>query len=258
MGAVIAVGVAWFASTAYREGNLLAPLVALAFAMSAPFLLYEDLAKRVTFALLTAALLSGLSLLALGLGGQPSEITVLGLSITAVVILVGADLVLQDFGTRLTIAPLFSYGAAAMFLLVALPLSMRLIVREHHLAVEEDDALIRTVAQNMRPQGNTIVFDPISPQQKDKLKKLVSVRTNEQTYTLADAEVESVVEERTVRRENRKQSKPAVVSREQDERMRLILSLHGAPVPDDIILFSRRGPITTSELTVALEKKNPG
>lgn len=37
MGAAIAVGVAWFAGTAYREGNLLAPLVALAFAMSVPF-----------------------------------------------------------------------------------------------------------------------------------------------------------------------------------------------------------------------------
>jgi hypothetical protein len=114
------------------------------------------------------------------------------------------------------------------------------------------------VAQHVHPQGDTIVFESISPQQKEQLKKLVSVRTKEKTYTLADAEVESVLEERTVKRQNRKQPTPAVISREQEERMRLILSLQGVPAPDDITLFSRRGPITTSEVSVALEKKNPG
>jgi hypothetical protein len=38
----------------------------------------------------------------------------------------------------------------------------------------------------------------------------------------------------------------------------MILSLQGAPLPGDITLFSRRGPITTSEQVVALENKNPG
>ena len=93
---------------------------------------------------------------------------------------------------------------------------------------------------------------------EEQLKKLVSVRTKEKTYNLADAEVESVIEERTVRRQNRKQNQPAVVSRAQEERMRLILSLQGTTLPDDITLFSRRGPITTSEQHVALESKNPG
>jgi hypothetical protein len=94
--------------------------------------------------------------------------------------------------------------------------------------------------------------------QKEKLKRLVSVRTKGKTYNLADAEVESVVEERTVRRQNRKQNQPAVVSRAQEERMRMILSLQGTPLPSDITLFSRRGPITTSEQTFTLENKNPG
>lgn len=258
LGAAMALSVSWFASTVYREGNVLAPLIALVLAMGVPFLLYEDPAKRLAFALLTSSILSGLSLLAVSLGGQASGLTVFGLSIVAIAIPVGADLVRQDFGNRWMIPPVFSHGAAAAFLIVVFPLSARFIVQEHHLAVEEDDALIRMVAKNMRPQGDTIVFDQISPQQKEKLKKLVSVRTKEKTYNLADAEVESVVEEKTVRRQGRKQSQPAVVSRQQEERMRLILSLQGAAVPDDITLFSRRGPVTTSELTVALEKKNPG
>jgi len=257
-GVVVAVVVSWFASSAYREGSLFAPLLALTLSLGIPCFLYDSWEKRLTFGLFAAALLSGFSLLVLVVGGQPSGLTVFGLSLLSVAFAVGMDLVLQDFGTRVKVSPKFSYGAVATFLIVALPLSTHQIVREHHLAVEEDDALIRTVAQNVHPQGDTIVFESISPQQKEQLKKLVSVRTKEKTYTLADADVESVVEERTVKRENRKQTKPAVVSREQAERMRLILSLQGAPVPDDIILFSRRGPITTSELTVALEKKNPG
>jgi hypothetical protein len=258
IGAAIAVGVAWFAGAVYREGNLFAPLVTLVLAMSAPFLLYQDLPKRLTYALLTAAFLTLLSFLTLAIGGQPSGLTVFGLGLTAVAILVGLDLVLQDFGSRLTFSPVFSYSAAAVFFLIAIPLSTRLVVREHRLAVEEDEALIRTVAQNVHPQGNTIVFEQISPVQKEKLKKLVSVRSKGKTYNLADAEVESVVEERTVRRQNRQQQKPAVVSRAQEERMRLILSLQGTPLPSDITLFSRRGPITTSEQTFTLENKDPG
>ena len=257
-GMLIAVSVAWFAGMVYREGNLLAPFTALMLATAMPFALYKEPAKRVVCALLASALLSGLSFLALSLGGQATGLTVFGLSLVAVAIPVGVDLVLQDFGTRLTIPPLFSRGAVVTFLSVVLPLSAWVIAQEHFTAVEEDDALIRTVAQNVSPQGDTIVFDQVDPRQKDKLKNLVSVRTSEKTYRLSDAEIESVVEERTVRRENRKQGQNEVVSREQGERMRIILKLQGAPVPDDITLFSQRGPITVSELKVPLEKKNPG
>jgi hypothetical protein len=257
-GVLIAISVAWFAGMVYREGSVLAPASALILATALPFVLYEEPAKRVACALLASALLSGLSLLALSLGGQATGPTVFGLSVVAVAIPVGVDLILQDFGKRLTVSPLFSRGAAATFLAVVLPLSGWIIAREHFTAVAEDDALIRTVAQNVSPQGDTIVFDQVDPRQKDKLKNLVSVRTKEKTYRLSEAEIESVVEERTVRREGRKQGQPEVVSREQDERMRIILNLQGAPIPEDIILFSQRGPITVSELKVPLEKRNPG
>jgi len=49
-----------------------------------------------------------------------------------------------------------------------------------------------------------------------------------------------------------------VLSREQAERLRIVLKLQGAPVPDDIVLVSHRGPVTISELKVPLEKKQPG
>jgi len=257
-GAFMATSVSWFAGMVYREGTLLAPCVALALATATPFLLYEASAKRLVFALITSALLSGLSLLALSLGGQAAGPTVFGLGLVAIAVPVAIDLILQDFGTRLIIPPLFSRGVATAFLAVVLPLSAWTIAHEHYSAVEEDDALIRTVAQNMSPQGDTIVFDQIDPRQKDKLKKHVSVRTRQKTYSLSDAEIESVVEERTVRRESRQQPQSAVVSREQAERLRIVLKLQGAPVPDDIVLVSHRGPVTISELKVPLEKKQPG
>lgn len=257
-GVATALSVAWFAGTVYREGNLIAPLAALVFAIVIPFVLYKEPTKRITFALLTSALLSGLSLLALNLGGQATSFTVFGLSVAAVAIPIGIDLMAQDFGTRLTIPPVFSRSAATAFLAAVLPLSAWMIAHEHYAAVAEDAALIRAVAQNVSPQGDSIVFDQVDPRQKDKLKKLVSVRTNAKTYRLSDAEIESVIEERTVRREGREQSQRGIVSREQAERMRIILKLQGAPVPEDIILVSHRGPITVSELKVPLEKKNPG
>jgi len=258
IGVATAISVSWFAGTVYREGNLLAPFIAWLLVTATPFVLYEEPAKRLIFALITSALLSGLSLLTLSLGGQATGPTVFGLSVVAVAIPVGIDLILQDFGTRLAIPLVFSRGAALAFFAAVLPLSASIIAHEHSTAMAEDDALIRTVAQNVSPQGDTIVFDQIDPRQKDKLKKLVSVRTNEKTYSLSDAEIESVVEERTVRREGRQQRQSAVVSREQAERMRIILKLQGAPIPGDIVLVSHRGPITISELKVPLEKKNPG
>src|SRR5262249_57417593 len=130
---------------------------------------------------------------------------------------VGFAVILRALATRLTIPPLFSRGAAVAFLSVVLPLSAWVIAHEHFTAVEEDNALIRTVAQNVSPQGDTIVFDQVDPRQKDKLKNLVSVRTSEKTYRLSDADIESVVEQRTVLRENRKQRQNEVVSWEQAE-----------------------------------------
>ncbi len=256
-GALMAVSVAWFAGTVYREGTLLASFAALALALIIPFLLYEAPAKRFVFALLTSALLSGLSLLTVSLGGQATGPTVFGLVLVALAIPLGIDLILQDFGTRLTVPSLFSRSVVAAFLVAVLPLSAWIIAHEHSTAVKEDMALIHTVAQNVSPQGDSIVFELVDPRQKDRLRNLVSVRTKEKIYSLSDAEVESVVEERTVRRKSSKQSQSEVISREQAERMRLILSLQGAPVPDDIVLFSHRGPITTSELRVSLEKKKP-
>src|SRR5262249_60618919 len=71
IGAVIAAGVAWFASAVYREGYLFAPLLTLLLAMSAPFLLYQEPPKRFPYSLFAAALLTVLSFFTLVILGEP-------------------------------------------------------------------------------------------------------------------------------------------------------------------------------------------
>jgi hypothetical protein len=258
VGALVAAALAWFSGMMYREGSLVVPFVVLMLVGTAPFLLYAEPSKRVVFSLLAAALFSGLSLLTLSLGGQATGPTVFGLGIAAVAVLVGVDLIVQDFGTRVIIASVFARSAGTVFLSLILPLSGWIIAHEHSAAVEADTALIRAVAQHVSPQGNTIVFDQVDPQQKNRLQKLVSVRASEKTYDLSEAEVESIVNARTVRRQSRLRGWGTVVSHEQEEHLRMVLKLQGAPVPGDIVLFSYRGPIAVSELRVPLDQKNPG
>lgn len=252
----MALGVSSFAGAAYWEGDLLFPLMALLLAAAIPLFLYDDPAKRRAFALLTSALVSGLALLTLKLGGRVTGIPVLGLSVAAVSVPIGLDLILQDFGKRLDVHPSLARVAVWAFIVAVLPVSVFILVQEHHTMVQEDNVLIRAVAQNVTPQGNTIVFDQVDLRQKDKLQRRVSVRARNQTYSLADADIESVTEEYPLRRKGRRQGQSAAVSWEQTERMRMILRLQGMELPEDIVLFSHRGPITVSELRISLEKKD--
>jgi len=48
------------------------------------------------------------------------------------------------------------------------------------------------------------------------------------------------------------------VSREAEERMRIILKLQGTELPNDVVLFSHRGPMTIVEKKVALQKSDDG
>jgi hypothetical protein len=48
------------------------------------------------------------------------------------------------------------------------------------------------------------------------------------------------------------------VSREAEERMRVILKLQGTELPNDVVLFSHRGPMTIVEKKVALQKGDDG
>ncbi len=157
-GGIGATRISWFIGTMYRDGLLLAPFLALILAISISFVLYDNLAQRLTFSFSTAVLFSVLSLIVLSIEGRLTCPTVFGLGVAAVARPIGIDLILQDFGSRLTVSLLFSRRTVVTFLIAALPLSARILAYEHLSAVEQDHALMRTVARHTSPRGSTLVF----------------------------------------------------------------------------------------------------
>lgn len=258
-GGIGATSISWFIGTVYRDGLLLVPLLALVLAISISLVLYDSLAQRLTFSFFTAVLFSVLSLIVLSIEGRLSGPTVFGLGVAAVAIPIGIDLVLQDFGSRLTVPLLFSRRTVVTFLIAALPLSAWILAYQHLSAVEQDHALMRTVARHISPQGNTLVFELADSRQHERLRHLISIRTAEKTYSFSEATIA------TRQPAGRSQSSLAArlnsrtaasISREQAERMRLILHLQDTVLPDDITLFSHRGPLIISELKVSVGKRH--
>jgi hypothetical protein len=252
-GIAIAASVAWFGGAVYREGTLLAPCLTLLLAAALPIFLYHGSTQRLSYSLLTAALFCGFSLLLLKLDGQTTLPVTFALGIAASAVPFGIDLALKDSEQQLSVLSIISKNAVWAFLVTILPLSIWMLAYEHASAVAEDSALIRTVARNITPQGDTLVFDQINPYQQTQLTNRVLVRIPGKTYSLAEARIESVVTQysyiihrrlpKPVSSYAQSQDLPSDVhvSREQAERIRMILPLHGAPIPEDIVLFSRRG-----------------
>ena len=274
-GIIIAASVAWFGGAVYREGTLLAPCLTLLFATAVPIFLYQGSTQRLSYSLLTAVLFCSFSLLLLKLGGQTTLPATFALGIAASAVPFGIDLALQDSEHQLAVFRPVSKNAVGAFLATILPFSIWMLAHEHASAVAEDSALIRTVARNVTPQGDTFVFDQLNPHQHAQLTNRFLVRTPQKTYSLAEARIEPVITQysHSIRFRQAKPTSPYAqlqtnppnpanppdtrVSRQQAERIRMILPLHGAPAPEDIVLFSRRGPITISEVSISLAAHNP-
>jgi hypothetical protein len=104
------------------------------------------------------------------------------------------------------------------------------------------------------------VVREVDPRKRTMLVNRVAIRTKGQTYRLSDAEFQKEVREWTVRQDTerrgvRKSDKP---TRWTEERMQVILKLQGTEVPDDVVLFSHRGPMTIVERRVAINKPAGG
>ena len=101
-------------------------------------------------------------------------------------------------------------------------------------------------AKQAPPSGGSALF----------FRNRIGIRTNDKTYPFSDAEFQKETREYTVRQDTEKLGvrKSDVVTREAEERMRIILKLQGTDAPDDIVIFSHRGPMTIIEKKVALGK----
>ena len=248
VGGLTAYLVALTLGTAYREGELLSALIPLLFVPAAMYVLYEGTEKRTISCLLALLLTAGFLEGSNALGIEWNGVGLVLASVAAVALPLCVDLVSIDLGKRIRLGrPLASVMTAA-FAVSLLPLSAWTLVATHRTILEEDAKIVDEVVAKMTPWEDYLIVDKLDPKLREQARRRVVVRSSGKTYELSDAAVESVVEERTVRKQTRQRgSKSESVSKQQEERMRLILKLQGTAIPDDVVVYSRRGPLTIYE-----------
>lgn len=253
-GLLPAVVAAFTVRAIYQEGNVLSSAVALLAPVLVLVLVHEGSSKRVVSVLAGLLVASPAMLLWIAFVGHLSPFALLTIALVAVVVPIAFDLILLDSGTRLPVSEEVARSALVVFLAAFVPLSVALIRSGHPDVVRKDEALIREVAQHVQVQKNAIVFDRIDPRRKAELKNRLAVRAMGKTYQLSNAHFESVSEERTVKKrtEKRGMARTTEVTRERAEQMRIVVHLGSAARPENIVVFSTRGPLTIAEQQVEL------
>ena len=238
---------------AYRESEMLDVLLLLAVPPTALFFVYRGSEKRFVFcvsSLLLAGIFFDLSPL---LGVSRAGLSLVLMTIAATVLPVIVDLVVVDMGRQIEVTPQLARMAQIAFVVAILPLAGLKLVTAHRDIVKEDGRLVGELAPHVWVEGDdTLVLDPIDRKKADKVLRRLAIRTKQKTYFLSDADVETVRETRTVRRSTTKSTgnEATEITREQEDRLRLILKLQGTGIPDEIVLYSHRGPMAIAEAKV--------
>jgi uncharacterized membrane protein YgaE (UPF0421/DUF939 family) len=260
LGAATAVSLALAGGVVYGEGDSLGPLLAIVGAAGALALVYDESPKRWVLALYAALIVSSFLVLSSHLRGDIDGAMVLAVAVVAVALPIASDLILSDLGRHLEVNRRLGFGTVVSFITLVLPLTALMLTQAHQRALTEDEDLLQEVAQKIRREENTIVVTELDPAKRTRLQNRIAIRSGDQTYRLSDAEFEKEVREYTVRKDTEKKGVKTTsdVSREAEERMRVILKLQGTELPNDVVLFSHRGPMTIVEKKVALSKGDDG
>ncbi len=242
---------------AYRESEMLGVLISLALPPLVLFFVYHGSEKRFVFCV-TSLLISGLFFdLSPALGVPRAGLGLVFMTIAAMAAPVMLDLSFIDMGRQIHVGRSFAHMAQLAFLLALFPLAAWKLVGAHQTIVKEDRKLVAQLAAHMTGHGNALVVDSIDAKTRDRAQRRLAVRTQDKTYPLSDADVEQLREEKTWRKKvtDRRGGTAAEVTREQEEWMRLILKLQGTAIPDEVVLYSHRGPLTIYEAKVPLNKQ---
>jgi hypothetical protein len=259
LGAATAISLALAGGILYGEGNSVSPLLAILGASSALAMIYDESPKRWVLALYAALIVSSFLVISSHLRGDIDGAMVLAVAVVAVALPIGSDLVLSDLGRHLEVNRRLGFGTLVSFVTLVLPLTALMLAQAHQRARTEDEDLLQEVAQKIRREEDAIVVSELDPSKRTRLQNRVAIRSGNQTYRLSDAEFEKEVREYTVRRDTERRGvRTSDVSREAEERMRVILKLQGTEAPNDVVLFSHRGPMTIVEKKVALQKGADG
>ncbi len=255
LGAATAVAVALAGGVVYGEGDSFGPVLAIVGAAGALALIYDESPKRWVLALYAVLIVSSFLVISSHLRGNVDGAMVLAVAVVAVALPIGSDLVLSDLGRHLEVNRRLGFGTLVSFITLVLPLSALMLTQAHQRAQTEDEDLLQEVAQKIRREQNTIVVSELDPSKRTRLQNRVAIRSGNRTYRLSDAAFEKEVREYTVRKDTERKGVKTTsdVSREAEERMRVILKLQGTQLPNDVVLFSHRGPMTIVEKKVALQ-----
>ncbi len=255
LGATTAVSLALAGGVVYGEGDSLGPLLAIVGAAGSLALIYDESPKRWVLALYAALIVSSFLVISSHLRGDIDGAMVLAVAVVAVALPIGSDLVLSDLGRHLEVNRRLGVGTLVSFITLVLPLTALMLTQAHQRACTEDEDLLQEVAQKIRREQHTIVVSELDPSKRTRLQNRVAIRSGDRTYRLSDAEFEKEVREYTVRKDTERKGVKTTsdVSREAEERMRVILKLQGTELPNDVVLFSHRGPMTIVEKKVALQ-----
>ena len=259
LGAATAISLALAGSVVYGEGDSLGPLLAIVGAAGALALTYDESPKRWVLALYAALIVSSFFVISSHLRGDVDGAMVLAVAVVAVALPIGSDLVLSDLGRHFEVNRRLGLGTLVSFVILVLPLTALMLSHAHERARTEDEDLLQEVAQKLRRKQDTLVVSELDPSKRSLLENRITIRSGDQTYRLSDAEFEKEVREYTVRKDTEKRGvRTSDVSREAEERMRIILKLQGTELPNDVVLVSHRGPMTIVEKRVALQTDDGG
>jgi hypothetical protein len=258
IGTLAAAVVALALGAAYREGEIVTAIIPLALPPTVLFVVYSGSDKRSIFCFASMALGGVLASLASFGGVEQSGVSLLSITIAALVVPLAVDLGFVDRGKPLRFDPAMARASAAAFGVALLPAAAWALSQAHAAILREDALLVKALAARITPRGNALVVEPLDTNLQERARARVSIRSGDRRYDLSDAEVESVFEERTVlKRTSVRGSVPKeLVSWQQQERMRLILDLQGTPIPSEVVIETRRGPLRrVYEAKVAITRR---
>jgi hypothetical protein len=253
LGIVAAYLVATALGAAYRESAILDVVIGLALPFIVLSVVYHGSEKQLVFCV-SSLVIAGLCLaVAPKLGVARSGLSLVLMSIGAMALPVIVDLLAVDMGTQIHVTRPLARMAQVTFLLALFPFAGWKLMSAHATILKEDERLVGELAGHvtLTAEGDKLVVDKLDRKTSDRALRRLAIRTNDKIYPLSDADVESVRETRTVRRTtNARGSEATEVTRQQEDRMRLILKLQGTAIPEEVVLFSHRGPLMIAEAKV--------
>ena len=260
LGAATAVSLALAGAAVYGEGDSVGPVLALLGAAGSLALIYDESPKRWVLALYAALIVSTFIVLSNEFRGDIDGAMVVAVAVVAVALPIGFDLVLSDLGRHLEVNRRLGLGTVVSFVTLVLPLTALMLAQAHQRAQTEDEDLLQEVAQKIRREEGNLVVGELDPKKRTMLQNRIAIRSGDQTYRLSDAEFQKEVREYTVRKDTEKRGVRTTdpPSRWAEERMQVILKLQGTELPNDVVLFSHRGPMTILEKRVDLQPENDG